>query len=145
MSDVARVCAECKGASGNPLAGRRCTAYACKEAHAAKLRARYEALQQGTLPAPAKKAKRTFCFAVTDVFGQVYCSLSDLTDRDRRTGRDCAQDEVLYLVRGEFGEDKRDTFFPDTRWVPLKELVDKIDEAIACFRPFARRDALALR
>ena len=63
-----------------------------------------------------------------EVLGHRYCDIPKLSARDRRAGRETDDEEVEYLVRGQFGEDEHDTFMPDTRWVALTELVAYIEE-----------------
>ena len=75
------------------------------------------------------RGEAALCFEVTKVLGQVYCDLSDLTTgKERRAGRETDDDEIMYLVRGRFGTDADDVYFPDTRWVLLSELVDNLDD-----------------
>ena len=55
-----------------------------------------------------------------------------LSSKERRVGRDREDEHIQYQVRGKFGDDSDEDpdMVPDTRWVKLSELVQKIDEPI---------------
>ena len=73
------------------------------------------------------RGEAALCFEVIKVLGQVYCNLSDLTTgKERRAGRETDDEEIMYFVRGKFGSDASDEYFPDTRWVHLSELVENL-------------------
>ena len=78
--------------------------------------------------APAQRESPNFCYEVEDVLGQAYCRVADLDGMARRCGRDLEDEEVVYLVRGMFGECEDDRLWSDTRWVTLTELVKYVEE-----------------
>ena len=80
-------------------------------------------------PAQSAAAPR-FCFQIKDVVGVSMCK-DRLTRKERRVGRDREDEDIQYQVRGKFGDDSDEDLedmVPDTRWVKLSELVQKIDE-----------------
>jgi hypothetical protein len=66
------------------------------------------------------------CYEVKEVIGVSLCQISAMNDRERRAGRKRGAHDIYCEVRGGFGEDKDDSFTPDTRWVLLSELVETI-------------------
>ena len=127
--DVFWDCYICSGENGRErkTAGSLTCAYnGCVKEHTRRRKARSEGDEERTALAPPPKAARTSCFAIRDVVGIDMCVAA--SPRQKRAGRALDEDNTSYKVRGGFGEDKDDELIPDTRWVPLSELVANMDE-----------------
>ena len=135
-AEIFRDCQYCSGERGCPRASAgslRCSAGKCKKQQAAERAAAKVALNavltQDDEPARSAAAPR-FCFQIKDVVGVSMCK-DRLDSKERRVGRDREDEDIQYQVRGKFGDDSDedlDDMVPDTRWVKLSELVQKIDE-----------------
>jgi len=87
--------------------------------------------------APAK-AERTACFKIREILGVDMCVAA--SPRAKRAGCELSATNVAYKVRGGFGADKDDELLPDTRWVPMHELVANMDEpALAALDTWANK------
>ena len=135
-AEVFMECYYCEGKSGCPRASRgsiRCSAGQCKRKQAADNKAAKAGLTEalplaGDLTQSASLPR--YCFNIKEVVGVDICS-NRLTSKERRVGRARADEDWAYKVRGKFGDDSdedSDDMVPDTRWVPLSELVEKLDE-----------------
>jgi len=134
--DVFWDCHYCSGERGCPRASEgsiRCSAGRCKRQQAAERAAAKDEpaslLLEASGPAQSTAAPR-FCFQIKDVVGVSMCK-DRLTSKERRVGRDREDEDIQYQVRGKFGDDSDEDLedmVPDTRWVKLSELVQKIDE-----------------
>ena len=103
-----------------------CKHNSCVKEHTRRRKAARSEDGDRTALAPAPKAARTSCFIIRDVVGVDLCV--EANERQRRVGRALDEDNISYKVRGGFGEDKDDEMLPDTRWVPLSELVANFRE-----------------
>ena len=129
-------CHYCSGERGCPRASEgsiRCSAGRCKRQQAAERAAAKDEptslLMEASGPAQSTAGPR-FCFQIKDVVGVSMCK-DRLTSKERRVGRDREDEDIQYQVRGKFGDDSDEDLedmVPDTRWVKLSELVQKIDE-----------------
>ena len=134
--DVFMECYYCSGERGCPRASAgsvRCSADRCKKKQAADNKAAKAGLAD-TLPLAGELMESAslprYCFKIKEVVGVSTCS-NRLTSKERRVGRARADEDWSYQVRGKFGDDSdedSDDMVPDTRWVPLSELVEKLDE-----------------
>ena len=134
--DAFMECYYCQGRKGCPRASEgsiRCSAGACKRKQAADNRAKKAGLADA-LPLAGELMESAslprYCFKIKEVVGVSMCS-NRLTSKERRVGRARADEDWSYQVRGKFGDDSdedSDDMVPDTRWVPLSELVAKLDE-----------------
>ena len=120
-------CAICKGKkrrSRKGAGGSICKHNGCSKAWTARRRAaqRQDSGNDEEAPEP------TQCYEVEEVLGVSLCQLSTLNPRERRVGRKLSARDIFCEVRGGFGEDEDDKFLPDTRWVPLQELVENIGQ-----------------
>ena len=132
-------CHYCSGERGCPRASAgsiRCSAGQCKrkqadERHAAKAGLTASLLEAAAGSEPAQStAAPHYCFQIKDVVG-VSWSMDRLTSKERRVGREKEDGHLWYQVRGKFGDDSDEDFddmVPDTKWVRLSELVEKIDD-----------------
>ena len=58
-------------------------------------------------------------------------AMDRLDSKEKRVGRGRDDENLWYQVRGKFGDDSDEDFedmVPDTKWVQLSELVQKLDE-----------------
>ena len=64
------------------------------------------------------------CFQIDAVHGASFFDLASIADDDGllRNGIQVDHHEHRYLVRGMFGDHKKDSLIPGTRWVTLREL-----------------------
>ena len=120
---------ECPRASAGSI---RCTAGQCKRQQTAERAAAKGALIDA-LPQVAEPASSSprWCFKIKEVVGVTLCS-ERLTGKEKRLGKEKEDEDIGYLVRGKFGDDSdedSDDMVPDTKWVKLSDLVEKIDEA----------------
>ena len=116
-------CVICSGARGRER--RSAGAATCKHNSCGREYARRRTVgqdsEQEDAPAPSMR-----CYEVKEVIGVSLCQISAMSDRERRAGRKRGAHDIYCEVRGGFGEDKDDSFTPDTRWVLLSELVKTI-------------------
>ena len=120
-------CAICKGKkrrSRKGAGGSICKNNGCSKEWTARRRAAQREDSGDDEEAP----ELTQCYEVEKVLGVSLCQLSTLTKRQRRVGRELSARDIFCEVRGGFGEDEDDKFIPDTRWVPLKELVENVGQ-----------------
>ena len=129
-------CEFCSGERGCPRASAgsiRCSASKCKDAQRKRRRAGDEPIPEVMLPTvglEAAPAAPRFCYNIKEVIGVSFC-MEKMSGAELRAGREFADDELKYQVRGKFGDhddEDLDDMMPDTRWVKLSDLVDKIDE-----------------
>ena len=130
-------CQYCSGDRSCPRASAgsvRCSAGQCKRKQAAERAAAKAGLGmlplEGTQPAPNSVSSPRFCFQIKEVVGVSMC-MERLSSKDKRVGREWEDHEMEFQVRGKFGDDSDEDFddmVPDTRWVKLLDLVEKIDE-----------------
>ena len=127
---------DCKYCSGSRGCGRasagsvRCSAGQCKKRQAAENAAAKAGFIALEVSEPMRSTAPRFCFKIKEVVGVSTCS-DRLTSKERRIGRAREDEDWSYKVRGKFGDDSdedSDDMVPDTRWVPLSELVEKLDE-----------------
>ena len=129
--DVFYDCAVCSGDQGREPrsdGSAVCKFDGCKCEYAK--RRKLEHVDVDALPrqAPTGGDTSTYCYTVKEVVGVSMCPTDHMTPYEKRAGRKQKDTGISYQVRGGFGEDKRDDFIPDTRWVPLTELVQNLDE-----------------
>ena len=127
--DVFWECYICSGENGRERKSEGsviCAHNSCVKEHTRRRKAARGEDSERTALALPPKAARTSCFKVRDVVGVDLCVTA--SERQRRAGRTLDEDNISYKVRGGFGEDKDDELIPDTRWVPLSELVANMDE-----------------
>ena len=129
-------CHYCSGERGCPRASEgsiRCSAGRCKRKQAAEradAKAGLHALPLAASEPAQSSAAPRFCFQIKDVLG-VSWGMDRLESKEKRVGRDREDEHLWYQVRGKFGDDSDEDFddmVPDTKWVRLSELVEKIDE-----------------
>ena len=123
--DVFYGCVECKGANNR---GRRsegsalCKFDGCKRAYSKKRKA--GALSFVEAHAATSARAPTVCYKIKQVVGVSLCLPGDMSGYEKRVGKKMDDNCIAYQVCGGFGEDRRDEFIPDTRWVKLSELLE---------------------
>ena len=122
---------ECPRASAGSI---RCSAGQCKKKQAAERAAAKGGLSDALLQMPQvvePAASPRWCFKIKEVVGVTLCH-ERMTAKEKRLGKEKEDEDIGYLVRGKFGDDSdedSDDMVPDTKWVKLSDLVEKINEA----------------
>ena len=76
----------------------------------------------GSMPTPHN------CYEIHEVMGHAYQDVREMEVYERRNGRDWENEDIIYEVRGRFGEDDDDAGVTDTRWVKLSNLIEHVTD-----------------
>jgi len=74
------------------------------------------------------EAETPFIIELFEVNGHRCCEPMDMSLFQRRNEMPKEEKRMCYLVRGKFGRDTDDDGVIDTRWVPLADLVEQLDD-----------------
>ena len=105
----------------------------CKHNKCAKLyRIKLQARRAGS-PTHAAAAKEddapTRCHKIHDVLGVSMCLPERMSASEKRGGRGRRDDDISIQVRANFAEHVKDPGVFTTKWVPLGDLVDELEDA----------------